>query len=92
MKHQLKRIERSGNRRAEHKLVGVSVGEREEWLWTAFVKKGNVGWVFVSSRPKMINSREVDWKSQDTVPEDVNRFISELAQRVDALFKASEVS
>ncbi|MYL34904.1 hypothetical protein GLW08_15405 [Pontibacillus yanchengensis] len=92
MIHQLKRIEKSPNRRSSHKIVGISESEREEWLWTAFVKGKKVMWMFVSSRPLMLNGREVQWKGQETVPPEIESHVNQVAAQIGDLFKTVEVS
>jgi len=93
MIHQLKRIEHSPNGRAKHKLIGLSKGEHEEWLWTAFLKKGRVDMVFISKRPRyLVNGCEVEWKGQKHIPEEIQHHLDQLASKIGDLFQKVESS
>lgn len=93
MIHQLKRIEPNPTSTAKYKLSGISIDHQEEWLWTASIQKRGVQFIFVSKRPRMfMNGTEVEWRSQHTVPEEIENHVAGLAKQVGDLFKTVEVS
>lgn len=93
MIHQLKRMEPNTHPKEKYKLLGISKDSHDEWLWTATLKKGQVQYIFVSKRPKLfINGTEAEWRSQLTVPEEIEQYVASLAIRIGDLFKSVDVS